>query len=537
MNTDKISLLYPGDPESYKTATFADFSFVNELRINDMLTLPSNNWSKIHKMSLNEYFTTNPDVISYRLEILQDLTDHKELAAKLEEILKMIESIAEFRIDQPKFDDVFDSLYVIKDLSYYTDVIDLLYDSLADISFGSHGLNRLKSSVTDIHDSEDYQNLTKSIPLANKNVLTYKSVTIGINLNERLEATEGGIVSFNTQPYRSGNLVDKMLRCDLSSSSFDCLTSLTKPSSLLRDNENSVFNTALHSALTNIVQKGVRGWAGAIKKYVSINTSFVLNLYNDLRFYLMGVSFYDDIVRMGGKLCAPKVCAKEDKKLTVKGIFNPLLLLSEKSLPVTNNFEFDKTGMIYIVSGANQGGKSVFANAVGICQALFHLGLFVPGESAEISPVSGIYTHFLASNNIGFGKGRLGEECERLKKIIDMTDEYSMIICDEPFSSTSAMEASYIAGEVITGLAVIGCRGLFVTHLHDIAAKIGDYNSFPNVKSKVDNLAVDIVKDDNKRLYTITRGKLVGMSYASDIAKKYGLTLDDILHHIGEVVD
>lgn len=110
-----------------------------------------------------------------------------------------------------------------------------------------------------------------------------------------------------------------------------------------------------------------------------------------------------------------------------------------------------------------------------------------------------------------------------------MIDEYSMIICDEPFSSTSAIEAAYIAGEVITGLAAIGCRGLFVTHLHEIARKLNDYNHFPNIKSVVDNITVDIVKDDNKRLYTITRGKLVGMSYASDIAKKYGLTLDNIL--------
>lgn len=413
---NKISLLYPGDPEYYKKFTFSDFSFVNELKINDLVSLHSNNWSKTYKMSLNEYFTTNTDVISYRLEILEDLINHQELISVLSEVLKMIETIVEFRTERPKFEDVFDSLYVIKDLNYYTDIIELLYGALSKTKLSSKGLTQLKEFINNIHNSDDYKNLSDSIPIANQNVLTYKSVTIGVNLNERLEAIEGGIVSFNTQAYRSGSIVDKMLRCDLKANSFDCLTSLTKPSGLMRDNEYSIFNSALHSALTYIVRKGVRGWAPAIKKYVSINTDFIIELYNDLRFYLMGVSYYNEIVGMGGKLCNPTVCAKEDKKMVVKEVFNPLLLLSNNSLPVTNNFQFDTQGMIYIVTGANQGGKSVFANTIRICQALFHLGLFIPGEKAEISPVNGIYTHFPTSNDFGFGKGRLGEECERLKK-------------------------------------------------------------------------------------------------------------------------
>lgn len=524
-----LSLLYPSDPEYFKKFTFSDFSFVNELKLNDLVSLHSNNWSKTYKMSLIEYFTTSPDVISYRLEILEDLINHQELISVFNEALKMIEIIAEFRTEQPKVEDIFDSLYVIKDLNYYKDIIELLFGALSKTKLSSTGLNQLKKYINNIHNSDEYKNLNDSIPITNQNILAYKSVTIGVNLNERLEAIEGGIVSFNTQAYRSGDIVDKMLRCDLKENSFDCMTSLTKPSGLMRDNEYSVFNSALHSALTNIVQKGVRGWAPAIKKYVSINTDFIIRLYNDFRFYLMGISYYNKIVRIGGKLCKPIVCKKEDKKMSINNVFNPLLLLSDNSIPVSNDFQFDTQGMIYIVTGANQGGKSVFANAIGICQALFHLGLFVPGEKAEISPVSGIYTHFPVSNNFGFGKGRLGEECERLKKIIDIIDEYSLIICDEPFSSTSAIEAAYIAGEVITGLAAIGCRGLFVTHLHEIAQKLNDYNHFPNIKSGVDNITVDIVKDDNKRLYTITRGKVAGMSYASDIAKKYGLTLDDIL--------
>lgn len=35
-----------------------------------------------------------------------------------------------------------------------------------------------------------------------------------------------------------------------------------------------------------------------------------------------------------------------------------------------------------------------FAYSIGMAQALFQLGLFVPAEEAVMSPVSGIFTHF-----------------------------------------------------------------------------------------------------------------------------------------------
>ena len=173
-----LSLLYPSDPEYFKKFTFSDFSFVNELKLNDLVSLHSNNWSKTYKMSLIEYFTTSPDVISYRLEILEDLINHQELVSVFNEALKMIEIIAEFRTEQPKVEDIFDSLYVIKDLNYYKDIIELLFGALSKTKLSSTGLNQLKEYINNIHNSDEYKNLNDSIPITNQNILGYKSVTI-----------------------------------------------------------------------------------------------------------------------------------------------------------------------------------------------------------------------------------------------------------------------------------------------------------------------------------------------------------------------
>ena len=108
-----------------------------------------------------------------------------------------------------------------------------------------------------------------------------------------------------------------------------------------------------------------------------------------------------------------------------------------------------------------------------------------------------------------------------------MTDE-SLVLLDESLSSTGSFEASYIAAEVLGGFALIGCRVLFSTHLHELAAMIDDINSrtAKNGGVKIDTLVAGI--EEGKRSFKITRAKPDGKSYARDIAEKYGLSYDSI---------
>lgn len=94
-----------------------------------------------------------------------------------------------------------------------------------------------------------------------------------------------------------------------------------------------------------------------------------------------------------------------------------------------------------------------------------------------MSPVTGIFTHFPVSDENNYGKGRLESECARLSEILSQLSETDMLLMDESFSSTSGLEAGYIASEVLTGIGVIGCCGLFVTHIHDLPMKVSEYNA------------------------------------------------------------
>ena len=106
------------------------------------------------------------------------------------------------------------------------------------------------------------------------------------------------------------------------------------------------------------------------------------------------------------------------------------------------------------------------------------------------------------------------------------------MLLDESLSSTGSFEASYIAAEVLAGLSHIGCRCIFSTHLHELAAEI------PNINARtlaaggkpIDTLVAGI--EEGKRSFKIRRAKPDGKSYARDIAGKYGLTYEEIVKKV-----
>ena len=76
----------------------------------------------------------------------------------------------------------------------------------------------------------------------------------------------------------------------------------------------------------------------------------------------------------------------------------------------------------------------------------------------------------------------------------------------------------------------MGCRCLFSTHLHELAAEIDNINARSKASGGVaiDTLVAGI-KGEGKRSFKITRAKPDGKSYARDIAQRYGLTYATIL--------
>ena len=116
-----------------------------------------------------------------------------------------------------------------------------------------------------------------------------------------------------------------------------------------------------------------------------------------------------------------------------------------------------------------------------------------------------------------------------MREIFDLVTPNSMILLDESLSSTGAYEASYIASEILAGFAALCCRGIFSTHLHELAASVPEINERSAACGgvSIDTLVAGL--EEGRRSFKIYRAKPDGKSYARDIADKYGLSFDSLM--------
>lgn len=531
-----VSLLYPDHSAYTRGRSQTDLEFIGELRLNDLVVPLASRGSmwKPKTFELARYLTSDPAVIRYRLDVLEDLTDNPDLCSTFGEVLPMIEDMIEVSSGRVAATDVTACLYAASELEMYIDCTDALYSGLNRAqSLKSAGLRGLFEVVSEVHESPDYASMKERLSQLMSSVRGIRSITVGVNLDAQLRSVEAGVVSINTQPFRSGDLLDRLLRLDVTDDGYRCITPLLPYGYNAADPSSVALNSGINRAIDTIFRSVVQKWKPVIRRYMTDNIGYLRGLVDEIRLLLSLVDLVRKMRDLGLPMCKPEVCDMEDKAFAAEGLYNPFIALSLKDPSidmVLNDFSFDEDGMIYILTGANQGGKSAMTYAVGIAQALCQLDCFVPAKSAKISPVDHILTNFPAKEVAAIGKGRLGEECARLRRTLEKATEYSLVPMDETLSSTSALEAGYIAGEVIIGLSLIGCRGLFATHLHDLAQRVDTLNAHPAVKAKIDNLVATLKSGEGEvRSYRIERMKPDGMSYARSIARKYGVTLEQIL--------
>lgn len=527
LDTSDISLLYPTDAareasEAKEKGALSDYT-AEQLELYTLIDVKG--------CSLGDFFTDNAEVILYRQETFRDLASHGELGHMLCRLIPLINDITELRRmgNDPAFA-AESYLYSITEIELYTSVLSVMKETLLPIkdSLTSRAFKRLCEVVETLTESEYYKNINRQLEELTSRVREVKSVTIGVNLDSRLKAESAGVLSVNNDKFKSGQLIDKILRLDFKSDEMTCIAPLTPFRQDQSDNQQLALTYALSSALSDVFRSSVRSWKKVIQSYVLENTDFLIKLLPEIEFVTKSAQMMKALADKGCPLCYPTVADSGELKFEAVSLCNPVVAVKLDEPVVPNDFIFDENGMIYVLTGPNRGGKSVITCAVGCAFAMAGLGLPVCAESCTVSPADSIFTHFPQGSEDTIDKGRLGEECSRLEGIFDKVSKNSLVLLDESFSSTGAYEASVIAGEVISGFSLVGCRVIFSTHLHDLASRTAELNERCAVAGgvKIDNLVAEV--DGSKRSFRILRKSPDGKSYAADIARKYGLSFDAI---------
>ena len=526
-----VSLLYPNALSKDKHSDKINLPKISsevcdELGLTELFGLRS--------APLTDFFTCDEEVIKYRQATVSDMLNIPELEATLSAVHPILDDIRELRRLDSAMNSTGDSyLYSITEIELYVSCIDTLNEGLSRVRdrVKSPAFATLTDLISRLAESEYYKELNKRLSALAARVKEVRSITIGVNLDRELRPESAGIISVNSETFKSGKLLDKILRMSFKNDAFTCIAELSAFGKGQSENKQEALTGAFNAAIEDVFRSSVRGWRGIVGEYVLENTDFILRLLPEIEFISRGANLIRRLSEHPGcKVCVPEIRPMGEKTFTAEGLYNPRVALAIDDEIVTNDLAFDQNAHIYVLTGPNRGGKSVITVALGAAQALLQLGLYVPAERASISPVSGIFTHFPEGADDTIDKGRLGEECARLREIFDEVDEDGMILLDESLSSTGAYEAAYIASEILTAFAVMRLRGIFSTHLHELAASIDEINARSTERGGIliDTLVAGI--EEGRRSFKIIRAKPDGKSYARDIAAKYGLTAEDLLN-------
>jgi DNA mismatch repair ATPase MutS len=511
-----IDLLYPGD--EYKNYTLDEFSFIGELDLYAILGFNNS-------FDLTQYFTKSKEVIEYRNDILSDFIKN-DCLSNVGEIIKLLESIKETRESRKYTSEITTMLYIVFEIETYIALVEYLNDFLNRHEFASTALSDLKAYAADISAGENYINLKENLKNFRMTVDNIKSITIGINLDENndLKPYEAGIISINSTKYRSGNLLDRLLSLDTKDDGFRCLG----PFSPVRgDAAERHIVMAFHNSLDKILQSNVKSWQPLVKKYIAENTDYFMGMEQGLRFYAVLMKYHNNCKNNKLPIVRPNI-VPGGGDVSCKDIYHLQIALYSEEL-VYNDITFDENGKIYILTGPNRGGKSVFLKAIGVNQALFQLGGYVSARKADLKISQNILIYLTKNNEKSIGYGHLGEECSAVSDLLKYAGEDCLFLFDEAFSSTSASDQCHIVCEVLRALAKLRCYGLFITHNHDIYDKLSEIA--PNGGDfKFDSLSALMSENESAaRSYKIVRKAPDKNSFALDIAKKYNLQYDDII--------
>ncbi|MBQ9120804.1 MAG: hypothetical protein IJY12_00395 [Clostridia bacterium] len=486
--------------------------------------------------NLLEYLSCDIDVLERRSNLFHDTVSLPNLAEVLNDTVDRLDRISQMVQMQNRVSEGDRDLYSIKELELYFEVIDRLsaYYAQYKDKFISKDYAAWLTEAEQIAQSEEYSRLKQGTALLIEKISKVKSISVGFNMDASLTPYESGILSINDKYIKSGQLVDRILRMDPSEDAhLLSMAPLVAPKKICNEREYEALNFSLYSALNKVFKKEIRQWEPEIDKYLKNHLDFILGALPDLKF-IAGVSkIITDMRGMHLHLTKPQYFPKEEKRFCASNLYNPALAIKlvetgVKSGVVKNSVTFDEDGRIFLLTGANSGGKTVYMRAIGLIQIMAQLGMPVPADKLEISPADGIFVQLpLYSNR----DSRLVEECEKTRAIFAEADEFSICIFDELFSSTDPSESIALSAEVLKAMCHMGARGIYSTHFHSLTDMVAQiHGELDPCRSKIDFLVAEVDEDSERRTYLITRRPPDKKSYAKTITDKYGISYERLTH-------
>ena len=555
----KISILFPDHSINFNRLSDETIHDLGMDTIVKQLTATESEQTYIRNVM--SMLTSDASHAAYRGDVFDDIYRNPGMRRELMKLLDRVNFLRDYgsyKHDHDHDPGVWDLMHRLDEINDYISCIEAVYSCLKNADISSKGLLSLRDYVGKLYTDNGFGELKEDIKNLRADTSNLKSVTVGINLNERFEACGIGIISINNKPFTKSGLVgrfmDKMVGKDQLHDGTDWdgdyrfdeftaknplasgklpvipplspLALMTMKSISEADNQARSITNYMDEITDRLLRQTVKHLRDVLNKYTTLTITDITDLMPEFIYYIRWVDYIEKQTARGFAFCKS---VPEDNGIDadMRGIYN-LKLLDNKNAAsgdiVTNDLDFSEKHCLYVLTGANRGGKTTITQAVGQTFLLAQGGIYVPGTAFEFSPVDAIFTHFPADEDKTMDLGRLGEECKRFREIYSKATDRSLILLNETFSTTSFEEGYFIAKDCEKAILEKGVRTIYNTHMHKLAAEVDEINA-ASQKSKAASLVMR-TGQNGERSYKVEIAPPEGMSYTNDIARKYGVTYE-----------
>ena len=508
--------------------------------------------------------TADPRAAEYRAGVFEDMLRHPEIRVQMTELLLSVQTFYEYRITRRREEDggIWDLVHRLGEYHDYIVTVEKIRECLQEKDLKSEGLRTLREAVEEIYQDNGFAALKKDVEEMRITSAQVKSMTIGINLNDRFEAVNMGLVSVNAKAFTQSGILKNFLAAvtpkeevrpdtdwnrnyyyypatrvpghpDHLSGAVEAHALVMNPlaamsmSMVPRSDGSATVTRQVDTAATMLMSRISRKLRETLAKYMNVSVREISDLIPELTFYTRWAEFIEKSRSEGWVFSRPEVLPEREAPdgLEAKGFYNLKLMEQEKPENVVrNDLSFDEEKRVYILTGANRGGKTTVTQAIGQLLLLAQCGIYVPAEGFRFDPVDKVLTHFPADEDKTMDLGRLGEECQRFRELFSESTEKSLILLNETFSTTSFEEGYYIAVDAVKAILRKGTRTIYNTHMHKLAKDIDTEINTEDSKGK----AVSLVAEtrDGQNSFRVRIAPPEGKSFAHEIAVKYGVTYE-----------
>lgn len=192
---------------------------------------------------------------------------------------------------------------------------------------------------------------------------------------------------------------------------------------------------------------------------------------------------------------------------------------------IPNDIEFNSEANMFLITGPNMAGKSVFIRQVALITLMAQIGCFVPANYCKLGIVDQIFTRIGATDNILEGQSTFMVEMAELSYILKNATEYSLILLDEVGRGTESSDGFCLAWSMSEYIKkYINCKTIFATHfilLHNIV----------NYIQGIKNISFLVEKERNNLVFhhKVKSGH-AEKSYGVEVARMSGLP-DAVISH------